>query len=144
MVYFGQVFVFCRLINKNVLEWFLQIIFHTLNRSANFFSRNDLTLCFWLRREGQQYLILNSYFTKLKKQPPEVFYKNAVLSFFQYSQGNTSVKFLRITILKNICRWLLLNWLYKVTVWNFVSLSDLKPSQLSNITKIPVAFKSGL
>ena len=26
-------------------------------------------------------------------------------------------------------------------VWNFVSGSHLKPSQLSNITKIPVAFK---
>ena len=26
MFYFGQGFVFCRLINKNVLEWFLLII----------------------------------------------------------------------------------------------------------------------
>ena len=26
VVYFGQVFVFCRLINKSVLEWFLPIM----------------------------------------------------------------------------------------------------------------------
>ena len=26
VLYFGQVFVFCRLINKNVLEWFLLIM----------------------------------------------------------------------------------------------------------------------
>ena len=45
-------------------------------------------------------------------------------------------------ILKNICVWLLLNWLYKMVVWNFVSGQSLsKPSWLSNITKIPVAFK---
>ena len=55
------------------------------------------------------------HFTNWKKQPPEVFYKNAVLP---------------------------LNWLYEVTVWNFVSGSHLKPSRLSNITKIPVNFKS--
>ena len=54
--YFGQVFVFCRFINKNVLEWFLLIICkeHTLTRSTNLFSRNHLTLCFSLKREGRQ------------------------------------------------------------------------------------------
>ena len=41
-LYFGQVFVFCILINKNVLEWFLQTIYkeHTPTRSANLFIRN--------------------------------------------------------------------------------------------------------
>ena len=41
-VYFEQVFVFCILINKKVLEWFLQIACkeHTLTRSANLFIRN--------------------------------------------------------------------------------------------------------
>ena len=34
---FGQVFVFCRLINKNVLEWFLLMCQeHTLTKSTNF------------------------------------------------------------------------------------------------------------
>ena len=39
-----------------MLEWFLLIIckVHTLTRSANIFSRNHLTLSFWLRREGRQ------------------------------------------------------------------------------------------
>ena len=27
LFYFGQVFVFCRLINENVLDWFLLIIY---------------------------------------------------------------------------------------------------------------------
>ena len=54
------------------------------------------------------------HFTNWKKQTPEVFYKNAVLP---------------------------LNWLYEVTVWNFVSGSHLKSSRLGNITKIPVTFK---
>ena len=37
MLYFGQVFAFCMLNNKNVLEWFLLIICkeHTPTRSAN-------------------------------------------------------------------------------------------------------------
>ena len=53
MFYFGQAFVFWRLINKNTLEWFLLIMpkNHTLTRSATLFSRNHPTLCFWLRRQ---------------------------------------------------------------------------------------------
>ena len=41
-LYFGQVFVFCILINKNVLEWFLQTIYkeNIPTRSANLFIRN--------------------------------------------------------------------------------------------------------
>ena len=35
------------------MEWFLMIQ-HTLNRSANLFSTNHPTLCFWFRREGRQ------------------------------------------------------------------------------------------
>ena len=56
MFYFGQVFVFWKLINKNVLEWFLPVICkeHTLTRSTSLFSRNHPILCFWLRREGRQ------------------------------------------------------------------------------------------
>ena len=38
-------------------------------------------------------------------------------------------KFLRTLILRNICAWLLLNWLEKVIVWNFFSQQSLsKPS----------------
>ena len=44
---FGQVFIFCRIINKNVLKWFQPMCKeHTLIRSVNTLSRNHLTLCF--------------------------------------------------------------------------------------------------
>ena len=77
-----------------------------------------------------------------KRQLPEVFYKNAVLKYFAIFMGKYQGKSLRTPILKNICVRLLLNWLYEVIVWNFVSGSHLKLSRLSNITKIPVAFKA--
>ena len=44
--YFEQVFVFCELISKNVLKWFLMYKEKTLNRSTNFISINYTTLCF--------------------------------------------------------------------------------------------------
>ena len=47
-------------------------------------------------------------------------------------------------IFKNIFVRLLLKSLYEVIIWNFVSGSHLKPSRLSNITKIPITFKSKL
>ena len=56
---------------------------HTLRRSANLFSRNHFTLCFWLIREGRRCPILKSYFIKLTKAalqlcwqetPTQVFY----------------------------------------------------------------------
>ena len=54
--YFGQVLIFCRLINKNVLEWFLLIMCkeHTLSRSTKLINRNHPTLCFCLRRQSQK------------------------------------------------------------------------------------------
>ena len=47
--YVRQFFVFTRLINKSLLEWFLLIIWkkHTLSRSTN--SRNHPTL-FWIKK----------------------------------------------------------------------------------------------
>ena len=46
LLYFRQVFVFCRLIiNKKVLEWFLLIMCEEHTRTE---------LCFCLRREGRQ------------------------------------------------------------------------------------------
>ena len=52
--YFGQVFVFGRLVNKNVLEWFLSIICKedTQGRFTNLVGRNHPT-CFWARRDQQ-------------------------------------------------------------------------------------------
>ena len=50
--YFGQVFGFCKLINKSVLEWFLLIMckYHTLNRSTTLFSRDHPTLMFLIKK----------------------------------------------------------------------------------------------
>ena len=55
MFYFGQVIVFCRLINKNLLEWFLLIYVKNIvkPRSTNLFGRNHPTMRFWLTREGR-------------------------------------------------------------------------------------------
>ena len=52
MLYYEQVFVFCRLINKSALEWFILIMckWHILIRSTNLCSRNHSILCFWLDR----------------------------------------------------------------------------------------------
>ena len=57
--YFGQAFVFCRLINKKVLKCFLLIMCkeHTLSRSTKF--RTHSTSRFWLRTEGHQKSIPN-------------------------------------------------------------------------------------
>ena len=48
MFYFEQGFVFCRLIKKTVLEWFLLIVCekHTLSTSTNPLRRNHPPLCF--------------------------------------------------------------------------------------------------
>ena len=48
MFYFEKVFLFCMLINKNVLEWILLMVCkeHTLLGSTNLFSRNHPKLCF--------------------------------------------------------------------------------------------------
>ena len=56
MFYFEQVFILWMLINKNVLEWFLLILFKkdTLLRSTNLLSKNNPKFCFWLIREGRQ------------------------------------------------------------------------------------------
>ena len=62
MFYFEQGFVFCRLINKNVLEWFLLIIIckeHTLSTYTNLLCRNHPTLCFLIKREDRQ--MFNTY-----------------------------------------------------------------------------------
>ena len=100
---------------------------------------------FRLRTEGWQIPTTEQLLYQTEKNRHRRFsIKTLFLKILQYLRENVSVKFLRTPILKNICVWLLLNWLYEVIVWNFVSGSHLKPSRLSNITKIPVAFKTEL
>ena len=64
--YVGQVFAFCRLTNKNVLEWCLLIMCkeHTLSRSANL-NRNHPTLCFLIkkRRSADTENLVTSFWT---------------------------------------------------------------------------------
>ena len=56
ILYFGQVFVFCELINRNVYKWFPLMMYreHTLSRFINLLNRNHPALCFWWIRGGQQ------------------------------------------------------------------------------------------
>ena len=129
------------------------------------FNRNHPTLCFWLRREGRQMPNTKQLLYQTdKKSHRRYSIKSAVLRDFaiftkkylcwslfiikrlQHRCFTVNIaKFLRIPILNKICVRLLLNWLYEVIVWGFVSGQSLsKPSWLSNITKIPAAFKSEL
>ena len=57
-LYFEQVYVFCILINKNKLEWFLQIICkeNTPTRSANLFIRR--------KSADTQYKTVTRFFNK--------------------------------------------------------------------------------
>ena len=104
---------------------------------CNLFCRNSPTLCFWLRGEGRQMLNAEQLLYQTGKSSHQSFpMKTLFLNILQYSRENTCVKLLRTPILKNICIWLLLDWLFEVIVWKFASGSHLKPSWLSNITKI--------
>ena len=142
--HFEQVFLFCRLINKNVLEWFLLIICkgHTLTISTNPFSKNHPTLCFWWRREGRQMPYIEQLIYQTDKSRHRGCSKKKLfLQISQYPQENTYVgdlqacnfikkrlqhrcfpvaKFLGRPILKRIRVPLFLN-LYEVILWNFVS-----------------------
>ena len=137
---FGTIFVFCRSINKNVLECFLLITSkeYTLTRSTNLISRNHPRLCFWLIREGRKmpYIISNfmirsadadirrytsvqnfAIFTRkhLRYNPFLIILqasRPAALLKSNFSAVFTVnyAKFLRKPILKNICEWLLLKF----------------------------------
>ena len=54
--YFRQVFVFCKLVNENVLERVALTFYkeHTHGRSTNLLSRNHPKLSFSLRSDGCQ------------------------------------------------------------------------------------------
>ena len=98
----------------------------------------------------------STLFREDQQIPPEIYYEK----FSQYSQENTWAcnlikrrlqhrcfpvnieKFLKKPILKNICVRLLLKRLQEVIDQDFLSGESLsKTSRLSNITKIPFAFK---
>ena len=60
--YFGQVFVFCRLMKKSVLEWFLLTMSKesTLSRSTNLFSKIHPTL-FLIKVNKSIYIASRTY-----------------------------------------------------------------------------------
>ena len=134
--YFGKVYVFCRLINKNVLEWFLLIMCkeHSLRRSTNLFSRNHPTLFLIKKRMSADVQCWTITLSNWQKQSPEVFCniqrETPVLESFLNKVAGLYVcnfikkkklqhrcfpvniaNLLRAPILKNICIQLLLNWL---------------------------------
>ena len=135
MFCFEKVFVFCILISKSVLEWFLLIICkeHSLHRSTNIFSRNHPTLSFWLIRECRQMpstkqlryhtdksshrrysiskVVLKNFAIFTGKHLCLSFFFNFIKKRPQQRWCFTVAKFLRTPILKNICVRLLLNWL---------------------------------
>ena len=83
-----QVFVSCRLLDKNLLEWFLIIICkgHNLTRSTNLLSRNHPTLCFLIterRSADAQYWTVT--LSNWQKQPPGCSKKKLFLKFFAIS-----------------------------------------------------------
>ena len=98
-----------------------------MNRSINVFRRNHPTLCFWLRREDCQMLNAEQLLYETEKQPPEVFYKDAVLKIFAIFTGNHLREEHLPTAACQLTLW--------SDCWKFVSGSHLKPSWLSNITK---------
>ena len=87
--YFGQVFVFCRLINKTELEWFLLIIQCTLNRSTNLFSRNHPTLFLIKKRRLADVYAEQLLYQTEKSSHRRFSIKTLVLKILQYSRENT-------------------------------------------------------
>ena len=156
MFYFGQVFVFWRLVNKNMLGWFLLIMCKedTLIKSTNLFSKNHPTLCFWLRRECRQMPNTEQLLYQIDKNSKRrCSVKEPILKNFSIFTGKHMSWSLFLTLLLESfrvpfrtsaygCFWTeLRKWLFG-TLFSGESYS--KPSWLSNITKIPVAFKPKL
>ena len=79
LLYFRQVFVFCRLIiNKNVLEWFLLIMCEEHTRTELFLFKKR-------RSADGQYG--TATFSNWQKQPLEVFHKKAAFISFAKLTG---------------------------------------------------------
>ena len=94
MFYLGQVFVYWRLINKNLIR---------LERSTTLFSRNHLTLRFWLRREDWQMpiteqLLHQTYFINYfnKNSHWKCSIKKAVLKIFTIFTESVGVSLIRL------------------------------------------------
>ena len=133
---FTLFFLFWRLINKNVLEWFLLITCkeHTLTRSTTHFI---------LVETDAQYWTVTS--SNCQKQPLEVFYKKALLTNFATFTGkhlhwslfliklpafrpvtllerdSNTIVFLFRNFKENLIWRMILNWLYEVIVWNVIA-----------------------
>ena len=145
VVYFGQVFGFCRLINKSVLKWFLLIM--CLNNmyygKIYPFQQKPSHIVFNLEEKIDR---CRQRFT-IKKFA--IFTRKHVLkqacNFIKKRLQRSSCKYWEIskkTVLKNICIRLLLNRLQEVIDQGFLSGGSLsKTSRPSNITKMPFGFK---
>ena len=96
LLWISVVFVFCRLINKNVSEWFL-LICNMLWTNLQTFLVETIPHCFWLRKVDQQMPSTEcySYIMQLKKQPLEVFYKDLVLKNFVIFTGKYQCEILQ-------------------------------------------------
>ena len=130
-------FLFWKLMNKNVFEWFLVKICkeHTLTRSTTIFSRNHPTLCFWLKRESRQMSNTEQLLHQTDNSHQRCSIKKAVLKNFAIftvkqlrwslflitlpafrpatllERDSNTGAFLLGNFLKNLFRTMLLNWL---------------------------------
>ena len=153
VLHFGQVFACCRLINKNVLEWFLLILCkeHTLRRYTNLFLVGiSLTVFLIKKRRLTDAQYWTATLSNWQKKPPEVFSKKSCSQKFPNIHRKTPVLeslFQKVADLQDcnfIKKRLQHRYLSVPKFWWWSGLSLSKPSWLSNITKITVAFKSQL
>ena len=80
----------------------------------------------------------------ITQHTPEVFYENTVLRNCALFTGKHPCEIFKNTYFKENLHTAASELTLRSIVWNLVSGLHLKPSRLSNITKIPVAFKSEL
>ena len=106
---FGQVFVFCRLFNKNLLKWFLLMISkeYILNRFTKRFGRNHPTLCFWLRRGWKMLNTEQLLYQADKNSHRRCSRKKLFLKIPQYSQENTCVgaSLVKLQPFRHLLKW---------------------------------------
>ena len=79
-----------------------------------------------------------------EKQPLEVFYENAVPKIFAICTGKRLYEIFMNIYIKEHLRTAASELTLRNIAWNLVSRLHLNPFRLSDITKIPVAFKSEL
>ena len=118
----------------------------TLNKflfSADNFSRNHPTL-FLIKKRSTDAQYWTVTLSNWKKQPLEVFYKNAALKNFVTFTGKDLCQIFKNTYFEEHLHTAASELTLQSDFWNFVFGSHLKPSRHSNITKILVAFKPDL